>query len=261
MSVKTMRKEREDYKQAIPFSSPEDLSQFLHEMIPMFRYCRATKQWQNTRVETRRFVQWLKIEMDGGNEFSWDNFKTIDYPRFKATIKETNERLRAFAEKELFMDYPSFDDIELQIPGFCYDLDTKILSLSPEASSRLTLNLPILQKIANLNTGYSMDCSREFSTLVTPSLSGRAGRPHELGLTGATEGLLTTPRCSNPKQSTSFVCPLMSVSGYLWPGSIVQHGEVFTMETAQIDRFQTVTQNPSGYDITADGIETFGTHI
>uniref|UniRef100_A0A1I7U9T0 Retrotransposon protein, putative, unclassified n=1 Tax=Caenorhabditis tropicalis TaxID=1561998 RepID=A0A1I7U9T0_9PELO len=255
-------KERENYEQAIPFTSPEDLSKFLHEMIPMFRYCPATEQWQNTGVETRRFIQWLKTEMEGGHEFSLDNFETIDYPRFTSTIKETNERLRQFAEKELFMDYPFLDDIELHVPGFCYDLDTEILSLSPEASSRLTLNLPILQKLVNSNTGHFMDCSRDFSTFVTPWLSGRAGRSYQLGLTGVMKGLVTiayTKKFNIQRLSTSFLCPLISVSGYLWPGSTVQHGEIYTMEAAHIDQFQTVTENPPGYDITENGDKTFGT--
>uniref|UniRef100_A0A1I7TR45 MIF4G domain-containing protein n=1 Tax=Caenorhabditis tropicalis TaxID=1561998 RepID=A0A1I7TR45_9PELO len=258
-------KERKDYEQPLPFSSPKELFGFMEDLVPVFRYCPATNMWQNTGVQTRKFIQWLKKEMESGHTFKWDNFEEIDYPRFVKTI-DVPEHQRKFAENELFFDFPSFDDIELHMPGFEYDFEfTEILSLSPVAESRLALNIPILTSFLSSNTGLVMDCSREWSGFVTLSKCAKTGVSHGIGLTGAMKGLTTNTYAKHFQQmwastNPTFCSPVVSASGYLWPGSASQNAEIYQMEKVSLDYFESMP-HPPGYDIDSTGRKEFATFL
>uniref|UniRef100_A0A1I7TPI2 DUF3395 domain-containing protein n=1 Tax=Caenorhabditis tropicalis TaxID=1561998 RepID=A0A1I7TPI2_9PELO len=60
--------------------------------------------------------------------------------RGSRTLKK--EEIKAFAERELIMDYSSFDEFGLQIPGFSYNFDTMVA-------------------LFHTSTPLNMDCSRK----------------------------------------------------------------------------------------------------
>uniref|UniRef100_A0A1I7V454 Troponin T n=1 Tax=Caenorhabditis tropicalis TaxID=1561998 RepID=A0A1I7V454_9PELO len=66
---------RESYEQSIPFTSPEELSEFLHSMIPVFIIRPATRKWRNSGVQTRVYCQWLKKRIEKRKVVSLDKFK------------------------------------------------------------------------------------------------------------------------------------------------------------------------------------------
>uniref|UniRef100_A0A1I7TPB9 NADH dehydrogenase [ubiquinone] 1 alpha subcomplex assembly factor 4 n=1 Tax=Caenorhabditis tropicalis TaxID=1561998 RepID=A0A1I7TPB9_9PELO len=80
--------------------------------------------------------------------------KSLKLSTVQRDHRSPEEELKALAEQELWMDYSSFDEFELQIPGFPYDFDTKVLSLSGQASSRISLNIPILAALFNTSTPF-----------------------------------------------------------------------------------------------------------
>uniref|UniRef100_A0A1I7TR41 PINc domain-containing protein n=1 Tax=Caenorhabditis tropicalis TaxID=1561998 RepID=A0A1I7TR41_9PELO len=232
-------REREEYEQKVPFSSAEELFEFLQELVPLFKFDPSTGKWQNTGLQTRRFFQWLKKEMDGGHVFDLANFQNFDYPKFKATI-EVQEEFRAFAEQELWMDYTSLEEFGLRIPGFSFNFETKVLSLSDQAPVRLSLNIPIMTALVNTATPLVMDLSRKWTGFITPVLCSNTGISHYVGVTGAMKGLKIDAFIKKFNQDSYQVStsPLISASGFLWPGSPRKSGEVFQMEGATIDYFR-----------------------
>uniref|UniRef100_A0A1I7TR44 Oxysterol-binding protein n=1 Tax=Caenorhabditis tropicalis TaxID=1561998 RepID=A0A1I7TR44_9PELO len=224
-------RERIDYEQPIPFSSATELFSFLNDCIPIFRYRPAIKQWQNNGVQTRRFVQWLKNEMDSVIH------------RFKETINVPDEQ-RAFAERECFFDYSSYQNIKFHIPGFEYDSKSQLLSLLPVAASRIALVISILTSFLTTNTGLVMDCSREWSGFITPYRCSQTGTSHGIGVTGEMEGLTTRAfdkHFLSSNLNPTFCGRLVSASGYLWPGSSKQTAEVYQLELARVDYFQNMS--------------------
>uniref|UniRef100_A0A1I7TR42 Serrate RNA effector molecule homolog n=1 Tax=Caenorhabditis tropicalis TaxID=1561998 RepID=A0A1I7TR42_9PELO len=241
--------EHEGYEQKIPFCSAQELFEFMKELIPVFKYHPSSGKWQNTGHQTRRFFQWLKRKMDGGRVFNWDNFEEVDYPQFKATI-EVQEEMKAFAERELMMDYSSFEEFGLQIPGFFYDFDSKMLSLTGQASSRIALNIPIVVALFHTSTPLNMDCSREWEGLITPFICSTMQLSHYIGVTGAMKGLKIAAFVHkfNQKPCQVSMAPIVFASGFLWPGSTIHSGEVFRMEGVEIDYFQRMDQGLSTFE-------------
>ncbi|EGT51181.1 hypothetical protein CAEBREN_01015 [Caenorhabditis brenneri] len=61
-------------EQEFPFTSMEDLSTFLHSMIPIFRKDVRTKKWAKTGCPFRRFCQWLYDRLSLGDVIDEKNF-------------------------------------------------------------------------------------------------------------------------------------------------------------------------------------------
>ncbi|PIC54732.1 hypothetical protein B9Z55_000386 [Caenorhabditis nigoni] len=97
----------------IPFKSIEELSEFLNSMYLNFR--KVGDEFQNIGVQGRRWIQFLKNELDKGNKVDEDNFHDL-YEDFKRTIPAGN----AFALHEAPMDFPTLRNIGNMIPVFRY---------------------------------------------------------------------------------------------------------------------------------------------
>ncbi|PIC54731.1 hypothetical protein B9Z55_000386 [Caenorhabditis nigoni] len=143
----------------IPFKSIEELSEFLNSMYLNFR--KVGDEFQNIGVQGRRWIQFLKNELDKGNKVDEDNFHDL-YEDFKRTIPAGN----AFALHEAPMDFPTLRNIGNMIPVFRYKKSTGHLELiNPEAQKCLFINLPIFTETLNSAHPFKIDFSRSVSSL------------------------------------------------------------------------------------------------
>ncbi|ULU09413.1 hypothetical protein L3Y34_014074 [Caenorhabditis briggsae] len=143
----------------IPFKSIEELSDFLNSMYLNFR--KEGDEFRNIGVQGRRWIQFLKNELDNGNYVEEDNFHDL-YEDFKRTIPAGNE----FALHEAAMDFTSLREIGNMIPVFKNQKATGHLELvNPEAQECLFINLPIFSDTLNSAHMFKIDFSRGVSTL------------------------------------------------------------------------------------------------
>ncbi|UMM10355.1 hypothetical protein L5515_000167 [Caenorhabditis briggsae] len=143
----------------IPFKSIEELSDFLNSMYLNFR--KEGDEFRNIGVQGRRWIQFLKNELDNGNYVEEDNFHDL-YEDFKRTIPAGNE----FALHEAAMDFTSLREIGNMIPVFKYQKATGHLELvNPEAQECLFINLPIFSDTLNSAHMFKIDFSRGVSSL------------------------------------------------------------------------------------------------
>ncbi|UMM10356.1 hypothetical protein L5515_000167 [Caenorhabditis briggsae] len=118
-------------------------------------------EFRNIGVQGRRWIQFLKNELDNGNYVEEDNFHDL-YEDFKRTIPAGNE----FALHEAAMDFTSLREIGNMIPVFKYQKATGHLELvNPEAQECLFINLPIFSDTLNSAHMFKIDFSRGVSSL------------------------------------------------------------------------------------------------
>ncbi|CAP25675.2 Protein CBG05142 [Caenorhabditis briggsae] len=90
----------------IPFKSIEELSDFLNSMYLNFR--KEGDEFRNIGVQGRRWIQFLKNELDNGNYVEEDNFHDLDMNYQKATGHL--ELVNPEAQECLFINLPIFSD-------------------------------------------------------------------------------------------------------------------------------------------------------
>ncbi|EGT50848.1 hypothetical protein CAEBREN_22205 [Caenorhabditis brenneri] len=149
-------------KEKNPFQSPEDLSNFLKSMAPIFKIDVRTRKWKNTGMQTRKFCQVLMQRLQLGDVIDDKNFEET-YNEFKSTIEVTFPAARNFAEREYHLDISSYCYLATVAPAFKYDKPTGRLSLNPDVRL-LALHLPILARTLHSNNPQLQDRSRLVTT-------------------------------------------------------------------------------------------------